>query len=264
MPLEQAWYQHGQIERVDPRQEYHLLAKKRPLILAQVAQLGPLPHPRQPAEWCNPLDFLQHWSDLTAVPLALHRATVHGDLNARNILFEVGGQTGQPLPWFIDFSHTGNGLSAQRTAAAARDNILLPADRGHTLRDFCRLEADVKFILTSLDDDRCLELALVFEQELLHRGMSLPEQPPPVLAAAQFEKAWAVVRVIRRRAAAYLANHTDLRPYYWGLLHATLPVVYYQPGQFAGAAGEHRQKRYAFIAAGMLCSRLTTGNPRLE
>lgn len=264
LPLEQAWYQHGQIERVDPRHEYQLLLKKRSVILAQAARLDPPANAHRSAHWCNPVDFLQNWPDLTSLPLALHRATVHGDLNARNILFETGGQIGQPLPWFIDFSHTGNGLSSERAAAAARDHIVLPDDRGHTLRDFCRLEADVKFILTTLEDDRHLKLALEFEQELLLAGVSLPEQPPSALAAARFEKAWGVVRAIRHRAAAYLVDQADLRPYDWALLQATLPIVYYHSGQFAGTACEYRQKQYAFIAAGMLCNRLTAGSPRLE
>ena len=193
---------------------------------------------------------------MSARPLLLHRATIHGDLNARNILFEVDKSGQHSLPWFIDFSHTGNGLSAERTAAAARDNLPVQADRGHTLRDFCRLEADVKFILTTLEHDRQLELALLFEGELLLGGMDVPEPPPQVLAEPRFDKAWRVVGAIRRRAAPYLADPADLQPYYWGLLQATLPVIYYQPGQFAGQPNERLQKRYAFMAAGILCSRL--------
>ncbi|MBN1993959.1 MAG: hypothetical protein JW953_14765 [Anaerolineae bacterium] len=276
-PLEQAWYRQGQVEPVDPRREYHLLFKKQQLIIEQVERLldqddpyrqrlhlsksqtdpnlRPNFCPGGTIPWRDPVDFLQRQPALTN-PIPLHRSTIHGDLNARNILFERG-QSGEPvLPWFIDFSHTGNGLSAARAAEAARENIPVAADRGHTLRDFCRLEADVKFMLTTLENDSDLERAILFEQELMLGSMALLELSNPALAEAQFAQAWRVIRAIRRRAAPYLADLADLRPYYWGLLHATLPVVYYDPGQFAGKPHERRQKRYAFMAAGMLCSRL--------
>jgi hypothetical protein len=276
-PLEQAWYRQGQVEPVDPRHEYHLLFKKQQLILEQVerlldqhdpyrqhlhlspSQTNPYGKPNFCPDgtipWRDPVDFLQRGPD-SITSLSLHRSTIHGDLNARNILFEVG-QPGEPiLPWLIDFSHTGNGLSAERAAEAAHENIPIDADRGHTLRDFCRLEADVKFILTTLENDRQLELAVLFEQELMLGGVELPELSNPALTKAQFVQAWRAIKAIRRRATPYLADPADLRPYYWGLLHATLPVVYYDPGQFTGKSNERQQKRYALMAAGMLCSRL--------
>jgi hypothetical protein len=276
-PLEQAWYRQGQVEPIDPRHEYHLLFKKQQLIVEQVEQLldqddpyrqhlhlsksqtdshsRPTFCPDETIPWRDPLDFLQRQPGSTK-PMPLHRSTIHGDLNARNILFEVG-QSGEPLlPWFIDFSHTGNGLSAERTTEAARENIPVEADRGHTLRDFCRLEADVKFMLTTLENDSDLEKAISFERELMLSSMALPELLNTALAEPQFAQAWRVIKAIRRRAAPYLADPADLRPYYWGLLHATLPVIYYDPGQFADKPNEYRQKRYALMAAGMLCSRL--------
>lgn len=280
-PLEQTWYRYGQIEPANPYHEYHMLSRKESAILDHMDRLldendpyrqnltavkaGAWPDlkpnfcPDLNLPWRDPLDFLHTWpgSDLS---LPLHRSTVHGDLNARNILIEVGRESDQTLLWFIDFSHTGNGLSSERAAEAIRENIPLQPDRGHTLRDFCRLEADVKFILTRLENDRDLELAVVFERELLAGGLALPDLavtlPAEVLAEERFQKAWQIIRGIRRRAAAYLSNAQDLRPYHWSLLHATLPIVYYHSDQFAGAECERQQKRFAFIAAGMLCSRL--------
>ena len=277
-PLEQAWYRQGQIEPVDPWHEYHLLFKKQDQILEQVDRLldkddpyrqklsipnsQPDPYlrpnfcPIANFPWRDPVDFL-HDRPGSAVPLSLHRATIHGDLNAHNILFEIEQSEQHSLPWFIDFSHTGNGLSAERTTETARANIPVQAERGHTLRDFCRLEADVKFTLTPLENEYHLELALLFERELLLGGMELSESlSHKALAEPQFDKAWRVIRAIRRRATPYLANPADVRPYYWALLHATLPVVYYHPDQFAGKTYERQQKRYALMAAGMLCSRL--------
>ena len=63
------------------------------------------------------------------------------------------------------------------------------------------------------------------------------------------------IRQIRQQAVEYLVNEDDLRPYYMGLLHASLPIVYYHPAQFANSC-ERQQKRYALIASGMLCGRL--------
>jgi hypothetical protein len=175
-------------------------------------------------------------------------------------LVEIG-RDGQKHLWFIDFSHTGNGLSADRTREAIREGIPIDPERGHTLRDFCRLEAEVKFTLTRLQDENDLKLAVVFERELMSCGLALYELPvaaplPEALIDERFRKAWQVIREIRRQATAYLTNADDLRPYYLGLLHATLPIVYYHPDQFENEACERQQKRYAFISAGMLCSQL--------
>ncbi len=281
-PLEQTWYRHGRLEAVNPYHEYHILHKKEDLILDHVNRLldeddpyrqnltadrdkirpdlKPSFCPGSNLSWYDPVAFLRAWPG-PELSWLLHRSIVHGDLNARNILVEMGRESDQTLLWFIDFSHTGNGLSSERAAEADRENIPLQPDRGHTLRDFCRLEADVKFILTRLDTDHDLELAVRFEEELLTGGLALADlavTPPTVevLTEARFQKAWQIIRAIRRRAAAYLTNTQDMRPYYWSLLHATLPLVYYHSAQFAGETSERQQKRYAFMAAGMLCSRL--------
>jgi hypothetical protein len=271
-PLEQTWYRHGRIEAVNPYHEYHMLNRKKELILNRVDRLldendpyrqnlttieskiqpdlKPNFCPASNLPWYDPVAFLRTWPG-SELSLPFHYSIVHGDLNARNILIERGRKSSQTLLWFIDFSHTGNGLSNERTAEAIRENVPLQPDRGHTLRDFCRLEADVKFILTRLETDRDLELALTFEQELLAwPNLALT---PPVFSETRFQRAWQFIRAIRRRAAIYLADPQDMRPYYWSLLHATLPIVYYHSDQFAGAESERQQKRYAFISAGMLC-----------
>jgi hypothetical protein len=209
--------------------------------------------------WYDPVVFLRTWprQNLTG---PIYRSIVHGDLHARNILVEIG-RDGQKRFWFIDFSHSGNGRSLARTREAIREGIPIDPDRGHTLRDFCRLEADVKFILTSLQSEEDLRLAVAFEKELLNCGLALhnPSTAHGSLGALmddRFQKAWQVIKEIRCRAAAYLARPDDLRPYYLSLLNATLPIVYYHPAQFENKVSEQQQKRYALISAGMLCSRL--------
>jgi len=93
---------------------------------------------------------------------------------------------------------------------------------------------------------------------LLGAGLALPAEPPSgtIPFDERFQKAWLVIGELRRRAAAYLVNPDDLRPYYFALLQSTLPIVYYHPDQFESRACERQQKRYALIAAGMLCHEL--------
>ncbi len=279
--LARAWYRSGRTEPTDLYQEYDLLRVKRERIIEHVERLvdeddryrrnftvarqelqrslRPGFCPALDIPWRDPVAFLRTWpkQDLT---IPIHRSTVHGDLHARNVLVEIEGG-GQRHAWFIDFSHTGNGLSQDRTREAERDGTLPGPDAGHTLRDFCRLEADVKFVLTRLCDGDDLGLAVAFERELIRRGMALPEWQvalPSVeaLADERFKKAWHAIREIRRRASTYLVNVGDLRPYHLSLLHATLPIVYYHRDQFDSEACERQQKRCALLSAGMLCSQL--------
>lgn len=281
--LSQAWYRGGVIEPVNLCHEYHLLGKKREHIISHVGEvvseddpyrtnftaieerlrpnLKPRFCPALDIPWYDPVAFLRTWPrpGLT-VPVPVHRSTVHGDLHSRNVLVEIEGD-GRRHAWFIDFSHTGNGLSEDRTRQALREGIPVEPGRGHTLRDFCRLEADVKFVLTRLQDEHDLRLAVTFERELMAGGLALADwsvAPPPVepLADERFRKAWQAIREIRRRATAYLASADDPRPYYVSLLHATLPILYYQPEQFKSEACQQQQKRYALLSAGMLCSQL--------
>lgn len=276
--LEQAWYEHGQVERTDLYAEYHLLGQKAAAIAGHVARLadetdpyrlnlGALEEELQPnlrpafcpdatIPWSDPVAFVRTWTG-RSLTVPVHRATVHGDLNARNVLVEIGADL-QKQVWFIDFSHTGAGLSEERTAEALVAGRLSAGDKGHTLRDFSRMEADLKFILTRLADGDDLRQAIAFERALLGAGLALPAEPPSgtIPFDERFQKAWLVIGELRRRAAAYLVNPDDLRPYYFALLQSTLPIVYYHPDQFESRACERQQKRYALIAAGMLCHEL--------
>jgi len=279
-PLDEAWYKYGQVASVNLYHEYDLLSKKCDDIIKHVGKIVdkndpyranlaaleedlhfsrrpnfcPAPH----IPWHDPVTFLRMWST-GSLTVPVHRSIVHGDLHARNVLVEIK-KGGFKQIWLIDFSHTGNGLSQARTDEAGREGTLIDSDRGHTLRDFGRLEADIKFILTKLYDENDLSLAVAFERELVACGMEMDDlqvKPPRIeaLMDERFKKAWQVIREIRGQAVGYLAD-SDLRPYYFSLLHATLPIVYYQRDQFENEVCERQQKRYAFISAGMLCSQL--------
>ncbi|MEW5959312.1 MAG: lipopolysaccharide kinase InaA family protein [Chloroflexota bacterium] len=279
--LGRAWYQRGQIERVNLYHEYDLLSRKNHTIIGHIGEmvdeddpyrynftaiqdrlrpnLKPCFCPKLDLPWSDPVAFLRLWPNRN-LTVPIRRSIVHGDLNARNILVEMGAD-GQRRIWFIDFSHTGNGLSGARTAEARREGLAVQPDRGHSLRDFCRLEADTKFILTRLYNEDDLRLAVLFEQAVLAEGLALGDWPVSslhldILKEDRFRKAWHVIKKIRSYALDYLANPDDLRPYYLSLLHATLPIVYYRSTQFESAACERQQKRFALISAGMLCHHL--------
>ena len=275
--LGRAWYRHGEEETTNLYHEYQLLSKKQKAIAARVEKiidqddpyqanftiieerlrpdLKPRFCPQTDIPWHDPVAFLQTWSG-QELTLPIHRSVVHGDFHTRNVLVETE-ENGQKHAWFIDFSHTGNGVSQARAEEAKREGDPIDSNRGHTLRDFCRLEADVKFILIKLQNDDDLKLAVAFERELMTRGFA-PGNPPIAGAFSdeRFQKAWRVVGEIRRRATRYMIDAEDQRPYYLGLLHATLPIVYYRREQFEDEACELQQKRYALLSAGMLCGQI--------
>jgi len=256
--------------------EYHLLHKKRDEIIERIDKIvdrddpyhqnfyaspallvpGLKPQfcedlPQIDEHWCDPVYFMRTWQR-RELKVPFYKSVVHGDLHAGNILVELRHRK----VWLIDFSHTGNGLSQERTDEALREGHQIDPDRGHVLRDFCRLEADIKFVLTALENKDDFTKAFLFEKELMARGLDLDNltrrpQRPEVLRDSRFEKAWECIREIRRLAKKYLCQPDNLRPYYLSLLHATLPIVYYEQCS-------EWQKKYALVSAGMLCDRLTS------
>jgi hypothetical protein len=256
--------------------EYHLLYKKRDEIVVGVDKIvdrddpyrqnfyaptallvpGLKPRfcdnlPQMDEHWCDPVYFVKT-RERKRLKVPFYRSIIHGDLHSGNILIEM--RSGKV--WLIDFSHTGNGLSQERTDEALREELQIDPDKGHILKDFCRLEADIKFILTALENQDDFNMAISFEKELMARGLDLYNlagrpQKSEVLKDPRFEKAWECIGEIRRRAKKYLHQPDDLRPYYLSLFHATLPIVYYEQCS-------EWQKKYALVSAGMLCDRLTS------
>ena len=109
--LSGAWYRRGRITESDLFKEYGLLAEKQTPIGLAIAALvdegdpylrtnlnrteppWPTGRPafcrRAELPWYDPLAFLHEWPE-RSLTLPIHRATLHGDLNARNILIEIG------------------------------------------------------------------------------------------------------------------------------------------------------------------------------
>jgi hypothetical protein len=162
---------------------------------------------------------------------------VHGDFHGGNILIEDGDE---PTIWLIDFPHT---------------------HIGPTVQDIARLEADIKFGLFSEEVlANSFDQLLEFENSILgdsaRQSLDLSTKPTPqwhgitASAAAEFDKAWCALTVLRRPVREHYLHGRFAHPYHLALLHATLPVLYYQ--NYSA-----QQKLYAFIAAAMLCERLS-------
>jgi protein-tyrosine phosphatase/nicotinamidase-related amidase len=101
-------------------------------------------------------------------------AYVHGDLNAANILVDAHHNV-----WVIDFSHAGP---------------------GHVLKDLAKLENDLFYLLTPIEDASELLEALAITRVLrsvTDLKADLPDRPDEA-TSPQFVRAWEVLRVLRR------------------------------------------------------------------
>ncbi len=169
-------------------------------------------------------------------PGARRDSIVHGDFHGGNILVE---DLDDPRIWLIDFPHT---------------------HVGPTVQDIARLEADIKFghFSEELLADNFHKL-LEFENSILGDGtrqsLDLAAKPTPqwpgiaASTAAEFDRTWHALAELRRPVSSNYLVSDDADPYYLALLHATLPLLYYQDYSA-------RQKLYAFVASAMLCKRL--------
>lgn len=206
-----------------------------------------------PVHWV--LKFFSYTRELDwaeTVRLRYQVGMVHGDLNFRNILVEQSEDEATNL-WLIDFSDT---------------------HQGYPLRDYSNLEAELKFLLTTVEekdfdaDEGETPPVLLFEEKLLspdnRSGLDMETEkiPKACQGNSNLQASWAYTcKVIRHEVRhEQLVNH-DLRPYYFSLLHATLPIVYYHELN-------KWQRLYALLSAAMICEKIddlteTTGQARV-
>ncbi len=165
-------------------------------------------------------------------------AITHGDLNGRNFIVDDKKNI-----WLIDFSHVS---------------------RTHILKDFCKLEAEIKFCLTGLKNEADVDMALDFERELLFKKTDnggyaacdkldelYADRPSP--SDLRFVCAWKCVQCIRNRAAVFMGKLAEqggsAREYYLGLLHYTLRVLCFEQLN-------EQSRTYALLSAALLCEAL--------
>lgn len=99
---------------------------------------------------------------------------LHGDLNGANIIIDEAHNV-----WLIDFFHT---------------------HRGHALKDLIKLENDILFIFTKIENAADLKLATQATDWLFDiHDLALPlaEIPPELESDARFRKTLAVIRYLR-------------------------------------------------------------------
>jgi hypothetical protein len=244
--LMKSWYESGTGERINQYREYPRLLRKLDTITVAVEMLtGASAGNQREIELRgmrlkNPVDFVagafqERYEDM-ARQVFIHRSIIHGDLHSRNILVE---RAQEPLLWFIDFSNTQS---------------------GSTLRDFCSLEADIKFCLLKKTEPASAWDAQTWDAILEGERRFSPwkDSAACFVPGAQdldflsdypdVHRAWECVTVIRELAQPFKVS-PGWSAYGLALLHATLPMVYYRQCTL-------QQKEYALISAAWLCDTL--------
>lgn len=181
----------------------------------------------------NPLPIVARWYDAQSgtgeranrtfdAPVA----TVHGDLNSRNILVDRRGTL-----FVIDFAHTGP---------------------GHLLRDFARLEAELLLVLNQPSDEASAAARVQQAAALLPAdGLAEPTLRDLLQTRPTSDDLLAAIVALRGQAhdlAGPWLNEPG-EAYLLALLHASLDTLRYsQCGPFA--------RRAALLTAQLLCRRL--------
>lgn len=169
-------------------------------------------------------DFLPHHR----LPAHNHHyvAYVHGDLNAANILVDAHHNV-----WVIDFFHAGP---------------------GHVLKDLAKLENDLLYLLTPIEDASQLLEALAITRALRSIAdlqAELPDRPDDV-RSPQFVRAWDVLRVLRRIGGQLC--HEDRHP-----LQLQVALLRYAVHTLSFPEPSPLQKQSALAAACSLADQIT-------
>jgi hypothetical protein len=178
----------------------------------------------------NPIKEAEEWFRVRQNrEIITKESIVHGDLNSRNILIDSGQNV-----FVIDFAKTG---------------------RNHLLRDFCKLETEIKFCLTRLHCDDDIKQAIALEGELLFASgrpftdlQGLLSVEPVANADPRLERAQRCIVALRQIAcqAMGLQATEPAEQYYLGLLHYTLDALRYEQC-------DRNSRLYALISASLLC-----------
>jgi protein-tyrosine phosphatase/nicotinamidase-related amidase len=146
-------------------------------------------------------------------------AYVHGDLNGANVLVDARDNV-----WLIDFFH---------------------AHRGHVIKDLVKLENDLLYLFTPLEDDAELAEAIAMSRALRRvddLAAPLPEAAPEGVSAPALVRAWRVLRWLRARMARLVQSDRDPA-------QLSLALLRYAVHTLSFDEASHRQKRWAFAAA---------------
>jgi protein-tyrosine phosphatase len=154
-------------------------------------------------------------------------AWVHGDLNGANVILDAQGNV-----WLIDFFHTGP---------------------GHVLKDLLKLENDLFYILTPLEDDAALAQALALTDALCAiDDLAAPLPAPESLGISHpgLARAWQTAGVLRGFYSELLGSRRDP-------MQALIAMVRYAVHTLSFDESDERQKKWALYTAGRAARRLT-------
>ncbi len=154
-------------------------------------------------------------------------AFVHGDLNGANVIIDE-----QENVWLIDFFHT---------------------HRGHLLKDFAKLENDLLYIYTPVDDDKDLRLAYEFSDFLLVHDdpFDLTENLPREFQNTQFERCYAALRHIRAIAKRTIGEQENLDTQW------LIPLLRYAVHTIGFDEPNERQRVWALYMASHISPKMT-------
>lgn len=172
------------------------------------------------------------------VAISIPRGIVHGDLNARNILFyqseaftRVGVEIKQvavEVPCIIDYAHTG---------------------KKSLYTDIATMESVLKFQLLEIDSVNP-DVLLQFEKENIISNIVPTNQPH--ITDPHLQKLFSCIEVLRERVKEILNNNPEYPEcgYWLTLYKSTLMHVKYDYDSHA-----YSRKRYAFISASLILTR---------
>jgi len=176
----------------------------------------------------NPIEYCKRLSK-TRIP-GLIETIIHGDLNSANILFKDNLSD----PWLIDFAHTGY---------------------GHYLRDFAKLESEIKFVLMDKENEEDLKrlphwLDMDHALDIIPFGEPLCLLPsyPKTTEDPEIIKAYSIIRHLRSLAFDRMIGNKELHiaQYRISLFFYTLETLTFRDISLC-------KKVLAFRSASRLC-----------
>ncbi len=157
---------------------------------------------------------------------------VHGDLNGANIIIDNRDNV-----WIIDFFHT---------------------HRGHVLKDFSKLENDLLYIYTPINNEKNLQTACQFTDfllsldEYLMIDSAISQTLPELFINTQFERAFSGLCTIRKIARQQLSDNSPSPDLQWlipQLRYAVHTIGFDEPSKL--------QRTWALYAASKIAETLT-------
>lgn len=178
----------------------------------------------------NLAHFYRHDLDQLPVMVADYPFSfVHGDLNGANVIIDEKENV-----WLIDFFHT---------------------HKGHVLKDFAKLENDLLYICTAVENDDDLIKAYAFSDFLLQSDDPLSDQRalPETLQGTAFERSFIILRHIRQLANKVIAPSSPNRLWQW-----LIPQLRYSVHTIGFDEPNTRQRIWSLYTSCLIADKIKT------